>query len=171
MVRRKPRPLAERFLEQVEKGPSCWRWTGALNMNGYGHIRLEPQGQEIRGRRVGAHRAAWLIFHGALPSGMEVMHTCDHPACVNPGHLRLGTHAENMADMLAKGRDGHGVLSGESNPRARLTSAEVARIRAIYAAGGVRQKDVAAQFGITQAMVSRIVRGASWGHGSSSAAA
>ena len=76
----------------------CWNWLGNRR-SGYGRFG-------IQGKSMGAYRASWLIHRGAIPEGMLVMHRCDNPRCVNPDHLQLGTHADNMADCRAKGRAG-----------------------------------------------------------------
>lgn len=75
----------------------CFLWLGATGNRGYGRING-------RGYNFSAHRAAWEVTHGPIPAGLHVMHVCDTPICVNPAHLRLGTHAENMADRQRKGR-------------------------------------------------------------------
>lgn len=85
-----------RFYERCEKTPKCWNWTGSKNRSGYGVARL--------GIPQLAHRASYEISFGPIPEGLCVMHSCDNPACVNPAHLSLGTHADNMRDMSAKQR-------------------------------------------------------------------
>lgn len=95
-------PIEVRFWRRVQKREpqDCWHWTGVTNNTGYGQIG--------RGGRNGgmalAHRVAYAIANGGVPADLCVLHTCDNPICVNPAHLRLGTHDENMKDMAAKGR-------------------------------------------------------------------
>ncbi len=91
----------EAFLKFVEFEPNsgCWLWSGA-NVHRYGYKRWTVDGVT---KQYLAHRIAWLIFHGSWPRG-EIIHRCDTPECVNPDHLRVGTHAQNMADMVQKGR-------------------------------------------------------------------
>lgn len=166
----------ERFWAKVSRGEpaSCWPWRGALS-GGYGHFWMD-------GRVTRAHRAAWILAHGPIPEGMEVCHNCpggDNPSCVNPAHLFLGTHADNMADCAAKGRADrtrkvrgtrHGTATvpesrprGERNGSAVLTAEQALEVRRQLAAGAT-QRVVAAAFGIGQAQVSRIKTGRKWAH-------
>jgi hypothetical protein len=75
----------------------CWEWTAAKRRFGYGAMN-------IAGVQMGAHRIAWELFNGPIPDGLHACHHCDNPSCVNPSHIFLGTHADNMADRKAKGR-------------------------------------------------------------------
>lgn len=95
-------PLVARFGRHVcpEPNTGCWLWTGAHSERGYGQI----QGGRRGGRVVLAHRFAWATANGPIPKGFFVCHRCDTPSCVNPDHLFLGTHDENMRDMARKGR-------------------------------------------------------------------
>lgn len=124
-----------------------------------------------------AHRVAWILTHGAIPPGMDVLHHCDNPPCVNPAHLFTGTHTDNMRDMFAKGRRHTVTPSGERHwsrrlpermPRgerhgmARLTAEQAAAIRVAYARGDVTQRELAARYGVSRPTVSAIVTGRHW---------
>lgn len=102
------KPLLSRFWEKVRRDPGgCWEWTGAL-VHGYGQLRLGRQGQG----QIGVHQLSWLIhFPGCIPEGYAVCHECDNPRCVRPDHLWLGTQAQNLANMRAKGRASHQSVS------------------------------------------------------------
>jgi len=143
----------ERFWSKVDKSRpgGCWAWTASCNRRGYGQFR-------VAGTLKAAHRVLWEQMHGPIPDGMIVCHHCDNPGCVNPDHLFLGTHADNMADKVAKGRQSRQL--GESHPRAKLTDADVRAIRS--AAGTV--SEIAKKFGISRSNVSTIRLRQTWVH-------
>lgn len=94
-----------KFLSMIvyAEDTGCWVWGGALDDMCRGHCTF-------RGKSDRAHRQSFRMFHGPIPSGLCVCHTCDNPMCVNPHHLWLGTMADNMADMKAKGRNRRGTI-------------------------------------------------------------
>lgn len=87
----------ERFEEKIEKIDSCWIWVGAFFKSGYGRFSFGK-------KKVRAHRFSYELYIGKIPKGIYVLHRCDNPCCVNPLHLFLGTHLDNMMDMESKGR-------------------------------------------------------------------
>jgi hypothetical protein len=155
-----------RFWAKVNKnGPTqphmegpCWLWT-AGKVSGYGSFR-------IKRKMLKSHRISWVLYNGQMPHdcsyhGICVCHRCDTPACVNPNHLFIGTQTDNIFDKEIKRRGKHPL--GESHGSAKLTSSQIPEIRAIYATG-VSQCDIAARFGVSQVLVSAIIRRKIWDH-------
>lgn len=99
--------LADRFWRKVTRASNdeCWLWIGSTDSKGYGQIRMPGSKATGRGRlRYATHVSLELAGRGSVPDGMEALHTCDNPPCVNPAHLVIGTHRENMQDSWQKGR-------------------------------------------------------------------
>ncbi len=105
MARRKT--AEERFWARANRTPGdgCWLWTGGRNHDGYGKFWY-------KGKNWIAHRFSWLLHFGSIPSGMDVLHRCDTPACTNPAHLFLGTRVDNVIDRDRKGRAASGDRHG-----------------------------------------------------------
>ncbi len=96
-----------RFMDKVDKGDGkgCWKWCGARTSPRTPSPTVKPYGQFWHeGKTQSAHRVSYKLFKGDIPRGLQVMHTCVNPLCVNPDHLRLGYADENIADKIRKGR-------------------------------------------------------------------
>ena len=148
-----------RFSSFVDKSDGCWTWTGAIlkKMGGYGAFRLQ-------GRTLGAHRASWVLMNGPIPAGLFVCHHCDNPACVRPDHLFLGTNADNVADMVAKGRQRDPIgMKGSAHPRAKVSERDVLEIRR-RAMGGDPRSALASEFGISASSLEHIISRRTWRH-------
>ncbi len=133
-------PLDDLFWGQVEKGESdeCWDWSGAKDSAGYGKFAFN------------AHRVAYTLVKGPIPSGLMILHECDNPSCCNPEHLRPGTAADNARDMVERNRTGGG------RPMA-LEEEEIEQVIAMKARG-VPNTQIAQQFKISQATVWRYLK-------------
>lgn len=150
MAARKRTPLTLRYSQNIGYTDdlfSCWPWLGYVGLNGYGTIG--SGGRE--GRPLLVHRLAWEYAYGPIPPGMHVCHHCDTPVCVRASHLFLGTQADNMADMMSKGRNGW---------MSRLTPQQVETILA----STERQAALARRFGVHRVTVGDIVRRTTWTH-------
>lgn len=150
----KPTDPIARFWAKVDRSGECWLWTGPLDASGRGRLWVD-------GKDVLAHRFAWEMEYGPIPEGMCVCHHCDTPHCVNVRrHAFLGTQADNTADKMNKGR--YVRVVGEENPSAKLTAEQVGAIRSRYRAGGIKQKELAVEYGVRQTLISQIVLGQIW---------
>lgn len=164
------RTAAERFWPKVEKTSWCWLWRGSLNAQGYGNFRH-------RGRTRLANRVVYELTTGQIPPDrFDVCHRCDVPACVNPDHLFLGTRADNVNDMLQKGRgnaargDRSGsrkhperLRRGETSGMAKLTDDAVRLIRAEREAG-VTLVELARRLNVSHRTVCAVAKRQSWKH-------
>ena len=177
---------ASRFWKQVIRAgdDECWLWTGRRHETGHGMFYVSRSL-----RTTGAHRFSWILANGPVPDGLWVLHNCpggDNPACVNPRHLWLGTNTDNMRDASAKGQLATGDRSGArlhperhargdqhwtranptklrrgaENPASKLTPEAVLAIRA----SSRSQTALAREYGVSQAVVSAVIRRKTWKH-------
>ena len=119
------RDTLKRFWYNVDKltKNECWNWLASKKDRGYGRF-------VIGAVQEAAHRVSWVIHYGQIPNDLCICHRCDNPSCVNPSHLFLGTHADNMLDMKLKDRAiGH---IGEDNNKSTLLETEIIELRKIY---------------------------------------
>ncbi len=150
--------VADRFWGKVERIPdedSCWLWLAYVAPDGYGAFGL-------RGRSPHAHRVAYELTYGAIPTGLHVLHRCDNPRCVRPDHLFLGTNIDNIRDMDAKSRRRVGV--GERQALAKLTEAAVRDIRAQHATGKASVAQLAQLFEVHENTLRSVVQRKTWKH-------
>lgn len=142
----------ERFEQKFSPEPNsgCWLWTGNIEGCGYGVFCFNR-------RPVRAHRSSWELHRGPIPAGMHVLHRCDVRSCVNPDHLFLGTHQDNMRDMAAKKRAARGRAIWNS----KLDPDRVREIRARLV-GGQSIDSIARTYGVRRQSILYIKRGRSW---------
>lgn len=129
----------------------CWEWKGSVDSRGYGQ-------KSFGGKKKLLHRMAFEWANGQIPAGMHVLHRCDNRPCVNPTHLFLGTHTDNMRDMAAKGRSR--VSAGMANPSRKLDTTQVEKIRQAHGYGALIK--LAREFGIHRSTAEKIRKGITW---------
>lgn len=178
------REAIARFNSKVVRSADCWGWLGAINDSGYGFMSLKDY-------PIRAHRLSWLIHRGEIPTGKWVLHTCDNPSCTNPQHLYIGTHSDNVRDMVERGRSCSGdknamrrpdvaaqhrgdqhwmkqkperIARGQRQSHAKLTDSDVLEIHKLFAEGRISKAAIARQFGVDRTNVSQIIRGKAWTH-------
>jgi hypothetical protein len=131
----------------------CIEWTKARNRTGYGIVGSKKECSRL------AHRVAWTKAFGPIPDGLNVLHKCDNPPCVNVEHLFLGTQKANIADCMQKGRlRGHRYAAGHKSYSVKLTEAQASEIRS----SSDSQRNIANAYGVSQQTVSDIKRGRRW---------
>jgi hypothetical protein len=146
-VRVRARPLAGRedFFSRATERNGCLEWDGAVGSFGYGRVA---------NRRT--HRVAWEFANGPIPDGLLVCHACDNRKCVKPDHLFLGTMADNMQDMLKKGRQAKGIANGN----AKLTASAVRAIRA----SSDTEARIAETYGVSKSAINHVRNWRTWRH-------
>ena len=127
----------------------CVLWAGAVAKSGYGNVCY-------RGRTTGAHRAAWELANGPIPTGLQICHSCDVRTCINIAHMRLGTARDNAADKVLRSRQARGETSGV----AKLTAEDVRMIRS----RPMSYRKMAAALGVGHRAVQDVLCGKTWSH-------
>jgi transposase len=130
----------KRFESKINKTSLCWIWKGQICPTGYGAFWLR--------KNMTAHRASWILYHGEIPENLCVCHACDNRKCVNPKHLFLGTHKDNMQDCKDKGR---------LAPQKRQLNEEQENEVIHKYLDGISQRKIAKQYGIHQATLWRYI--------------
>lgn len=134
----------------------CVLWKKGKTGAGYGVVY-------VNGKQHSAHRWAYEQVYGEIPKGMFVCHKCDTPTCVNPDHLFLGSHSDNMRDMYNKERQGKGSFrKGEKHRNAKLKETDVIEIKKLI--GSEKYRDIAKRYGVSETAVADIKLGRTWGH-------
>ncbi len=145
----------ERVMAKTRRERDCLVFTGKKWL-GYGRIWDSTRDG---GPLDLAHRVVWAHHNGPIPEGMFICHHCDNRACVELSHLFVGTHQDNVADMMSKGRQ----RRGEWNGGARLTPVQVLAIRRERKCGALQQA-LADRYGVGRTTVRRIISGTTWKH-------
>lgn len=141
-----------RKVSRTDNDDDCWLWTGSKDGGNYGVFFLQERNQK-------AHRASWLLHYGAIPDRTFVLHRCDNPSCVNPKHLFLGSHIDNMQDMARKGRS----TKGERSATAKLTETQIEQVFKLRKHGWLI-KDIAIHLGVGKTCIQSLLAGTSWTH-------
>lgn len=137
----------------------CWNWPNSHNpQTGYGQLSHWKDGKRTLHT---AHRESYKAFSGPITDGLMVLHKCDNRSCFNPAHLFLGTQADNMQDMLRKGRGAKNTsLFGEKHHQSKLTCDDVVFIRS----SGLSVTDLCERFSISRSVIYSVKQGKTWRH-------
>src|SRR5437762_11270099 len=141
--------LRQRFLEKVDRSGTlseCWLWNSTTTPKGYGQFKID-------GRNEYAHRVAWILFNGQIPSNIDILHSCNNKRCVNPEHLHLGTQSDNTREAYSNGK----MFGGR-----KLTIAEILEIRRLFAECRLSRSQIATRFGIRPNTVNDIAAKRTW---------
>lgn len=158
-------PIEERLKFYSEPHASgCVLWTGPKISTGYGNIKIDSKNYK-------AHRVSWQERRGPIPYGKHVLHKCDNPSCINPDHLFIGTHDENMSDKVAKNRQAKGVQHshavkksipyGDRRSQSKLTYEKVFEMRWREALGE-KISDIAREYNVGRTTAFNAINGVNW---------
>lgn len=139
-----------------ERDVDCWKWSAFKNKKGYGVIGYRDLGN------ISAHRFSYLLYKGDFDQKKIVCHTCDNPSCVNPHHLFVGTHSDNMIDKIKKGRaENPPIHKGEAQHLAKMNEDKIKEIRRLFA-NGESQTNLSKKYGLHTSTMYNICRNKSW---------
>lgn len=144
--------IKRRFYSKINKTNTCWHWTGSKIKGGYGHFYKD-------GKNKKTHRVAYELEYGPFPENKIVCHHCDKRDCVRPDHLFLGTHKDNMVDMVKKGRS----LKGEKHPNAKLSDSEATKVISLYKERNLTQKEIGKIFNVSEGCIYSVLNN-NWLH-------
>lgn len=154
---RRPKKMTveERFWEKVDirDASECWEWLASKRNGGYGQF-------SVAGKTLRANRIAYEFFYGPFDESLFVLHKCDNPGCVNPAHLFLGSHRDNMRDMVEKER----AASGEAHKKAELSTKDVLAIVELYNSGKHTHASIAELYTVEAPAIYKILNGRTWGN-------
>ena len=150
----------KRFWANIQKTDTCWLWTGETDCNARQAFRYGRLRDGSRDKSMPAHRYYYEIHKGPIPEGQFICHRCAVPLCVRPEHLFVGTHQDNMNDMVSKER----IQRGTQHRRTTLTEENVRRMRALWAQKAASQKELARMFEVGLSNVKHVLARRSWGH-------
>ena len=143
-------------MDKIKVVDGCWIWQNCKQSDGYGSIRCGD-------KTWLAHRLIWTFENGKIPDGMEICHTCDNPACVNPKHLWAGTRADNNHDMMEKGRFIPKYKNGSKNCNAKLSEKDVIEIRK-KSLNGYKLKELSKIYNVSYDTIRLISKRITWKH-------
>jgi len=143
-----------KFMEKFEYSENnCWEWKACKNYGGYGVMRVNKI-------NILATHFIWIFLHGDIPDNKIICHRCDNPGCINPSHLFLGDHNDNVQDMIKKGRarKARGIAVNTN----KLNENQVIEIRKMYFENNIMQKDIAKKYNVTPNAIRAILIRKSW---------
>jgi len=145
------------FYSVPEPNSGCWLWIGSKLNKGHGCLKVGD-------KTMLAHRASWEVHKGAIPNGLWVLHLCNNACCINPSHLTLGTHQENMAYMVTSGRSRQIGKNGSANHHAKLTEENVRYIRKSLKEKTKTRRQLSNEFEVTYQLIRHIEMRRGWSH-------
>ena len=145
--------LKDILITNIKIFNNCWEWQGTKTTDGYGifyHDKIIYY----------THRLSYELFVDKIPDGLQILHSCDNPCCINPEHLRVGTNYDNVQDRQAKNRQAKGISHG----RHKLTENEVLEIKRLYSTGKYTQQELSDNFNMSRSHICNIINNKFWKH-------